>query len=174
MNLTVRPAERADVPTILEIVNEAIVNTTASYYDEPRTLEEQLAWFDAKLEAGLPVLVAEVEGGVAGWASFGPFRPWPGYRFTVEHSVYVAAPFRGRGVGAGLLGPLVRRAETMGMHVIIAGIDAANEASLRLHERFGFVQVAHFREVGFKFDRWLDLVFVQLTLDPIQPASSRG
>ena len=102
---------------------------------------------------------------MAGFASFGDFRPWPGYRFTVEHSVHVRADCRGRGVGGALMTPLVARARDLGKHVMIAGVDAENLASQRFHERLGFVKVAHFREVGFKFGRWLDLVFLQRRLD---------
>jgi len=164
MSMTIRAAERDDVPGILDIYNDAVLRTTASYDDEPSTLEARLDWFDAKKRHGFPVFVAEDEAGVVGWSAFGPFRPWPGYRHTVEHSVYVAAPRRGQGIGAALLPPLIARARAMGLHAMIAGIDAANTPSLRLHTRFGFEQVAHFKEVGFKFDRWLDLVFMELLL----------
>ncbi len=165
MGVTIRAATRTDVPSILDIYNDAVLHTTASYDDDPSTLEARLDWFDAKARHGFPVFVAEDDTGVVGWSSFGPFRPWPGYRHTVEHSVYVAAPRRGQGIGAALLPPLIARAREMGMHAMIAGIDADNRPSLRLHARFGFARVAHFKEVGFKFDRWLDLVFMELLLD---------
>jgi L-amino acid N-acyltransferase YncA len=102
---------------------------------------------------------------VVGFAAFGGFRPWPGYRFTVEHSVHVRADRRGQGVGAALMTPLIERAAALGMHVMIAGIDADNERSIRFHERLGFTRVAHLREVGFKFGRWLDLVLMQRVLN---------
>jgi len=164
MGVTMRAAERADVPGILEIYNDAVLRTTASYDYEPSTLEARLDWFATKARHGFPVFVAEDESGVVGWSSFGPFRPWPGYRHTIEHSVYVAAPRRGQGIGAMLIPPLIARAREMGMRAMVAGIDATNAPSLRLHARFGFEQVAHFKEVGFKFDRWLDLVFMELLL----------
>jgi L-amino acid N-acyltransferase YncA len=164
MGVVIRDAARADVPGILAIYNDAVLHTTASYDDEPSTLEARLDWFDAKGRHGLPVLVAADETGVVGWSSFGPFRPWPGYRHTVEHSVYVAAARRGQGIGSALLPTLIARAREMGLHAMVAGIDAANAPSLRLHARLGFERVAHFKEVGFKFDRWLDLVFMELLL----------
>jgi L-amino acid N-acyltransferase len=110
------------------------------------------------------VLVAETAGDIVGWSSFGPFRPWAGYRYSVEHSIYVAAHWRGQGIGRLLLGPLIDEARALGLHTMIAGIDADNEASLRLHTAFGFEKVAHFRQVGHKFGRWLDLVCMQLLL----------
>lgn len=165
MEVLIRAAERRDVPGILAIYNDAVLHTTASYDDEPSTLAARLEWFEAKERAGLPLIVAETGTGIVGWSSFGPFRPWPGYRYTVEHSVYVAATQRGQGIGTVLLPPLIDRARALGLHAMIAGIDATNTPSLRLHRRLGFTQVAHLKEVGFKFDRWLDLVFMELLLD---------
>ena len=103
-----------------------------------------------------------------GFASFGDFRAWPGYRFTVEHTVHVRADRRGHGVGSALMAPLFDRAAALGKHVMVAGVDADNLPSLRFHERHGFTRVAHFRQVGFKFDRWLDLIFLQRFLEPAQ------
>jgi phosphinothricin acetyltransferase len=103
---------------------------------------------------------------VIGFAAFGDFRSWPGYRFTVEHSVHIRADRRGQGVGQALMQPLITRACALGKHIMIAGVDADNAASIRFHERLDFVRVAHFREVGFKFGRWLDLVFLQRWLSP--------
>ena len=108
-----------------------------------------------------PVLVGTDDSGVIGFASFGDFRAWPGYRFTVEHSVHVCADRRGQGIGTSLVKALVPVASNLGKHVMIAGIDADNAASIRMHERLGFMRVAHFQQVGFKFGRWLDLVFLQ-------------
>ncbi|WP_045234740.1 GNAT family N-acetyltransferase [Deinococcus pimensis] len=161
----VRDATREDLPAILEIYNDAVLHTTASYDDRPSTLDARLAWFDARRDQNLPVLVAESADEVLGWASYGPFRAWPGYRYTVEHSVYVSREARGRGVGGVLLAELVSRARAQDLHAMVGGVDAANEASLRLHARHGFERVAHFRQVGRKFGRWLDLVFVELLLD---------
>ncbi|PNY80023.1 GNAT family N-acetyltransferase [Deinococcus koreensis] len=160
----IRPATRADVPAILEIYNHAVLHTTASYDLEPVSLESRLEWFGHKQEGGWPVLVSILDQEVTGWATFGPFREKPGYRFTAEHSVYVRDGWRGQGLGRALLEALIAQARTRGLHTLIGGVDAENAGSLRFHEALGFVQVAHFRQVGHKFGRWLDLVFLQLTL----------
>jgi len=162
--IDIRDAAAGDLGAILAIYNDAVINTTAVYDYEPRTMEAQRKWLAAKYEQKLPVLVAEQDGAVVGFASYGPFRPWPAYLHTIENSVYVAPDRRGAGIGAALLGPLVVRARGGGYRTMVAGIDASNAASLRLHAKFGFVQVGHFREVGWKFDRWLDLVFMQKML----------
>jgi phosphinothricin acetyltransferase len=162
--IEVRDAESADLEAILAIYNDAVVNTTAVYDYVPRTMEAERAWFAAKREQKLPVLAAVQDGAMAGFASYGPFRPWPAYLHTVENSIYVAPDRRGQGVGAALLGPLIERARVAGQHTVVAGIDAANAASIRLHAKFGFIEVGVFRQVGWKFDRWLDLVFLQKML----------
>ncbi|HEY9886828.1 MAG TPA: N-acetyltransferase family protein [Candidatus Obscuribacterales bacterium] len=159
-----RPAHTADLPAILAIYNEAIAHTTAVYDYEPHTLAMREAWFAAKQAAGFPVWVAEVAGEVAGFAALGPFRAWQAYRYTVEHALYVAAPHRGQGLGKQLLAQLITSAQNMEMHAMVAGIDADNVASLKLHAQFGFQEVAHFHQVGYKFDRWLDLKFMELLL----------
>ncbi len=164
MAIDLRRAEQDDVAAIREIYNDAISNTTAVYSYEPVTLEERLAWFDGKRSAGLPVLVADLAGDVVGFATYGPFRAWPAYLYTAEHSVYVGAARRGQGVGKALLSAVLAEASAGGLHTLVAGIDADNAASLRLHESLGFERVAHFREVGYKFDRFLDLVFMQRLL----------
>ncbi|WP_424950155.1 N-acetyltransferase family protein [Deinococcus sp.] len=161
----VRPATRADVPSILEIYNEAALHTTASYDLEPVSLASRLEWFDEKVEHGHPVFLAERGGEVLGWSAYGPFRSKPGYAFTAEHSVYVTAVARGQGLGRALMVPVIEHARAAGMHVLIGGVDATNAASIGLHVSLGFEQVAHFRQVGRKFGRWLDLVFVQLLLE---------
>jgi len=160
----IRNAEAADLETILAIYNDAVLNTTAVYDFEPRTMATQQQWFETKCRSGYPVLVAVEQEKVLGFASYGPFRPWPAYLHTMENSIYVAPGQRGRGIGTALLGPLVAAARDGGFHALVAGIDATNEASLRLHARLGFEKVAHFREVGRKFDRWLDLVFFERML----------
>jgi L-amino acid N-acyltransferase YncA len=162
---TFRDATEADLPGILAIYNEVIATSTAVFSDQPVTLEDRRAWFAARVGQGYPVLVAEGgDGSVQGFASFGDFRAWPGYRHTVEHSVHVRADARGRGVGSALLPPLLERAAALGKHVVVAGIDAANAGSIRMHERLGFERAGHLREVGRKFDRWLDLVLMQRLL----------
>jgi phosphinothricin acetyltransferase len=164
--LEIREAHEKDLPAILDIYNDVVATSTAIYRDEPATLEDRRSWFAARKAEGQPVLVAMDGGAVVGFGAFGGFRPWPGYRFTVEHSVHVRADRRGQGVGAALMTPLIERAAALGMHVMIAGIDADNARSIRFHERLGFTKVAHLREVGFKFGRWLDLVLMQRLLAP--------
>jgi L-amino acid N-acyltransferase len=122
-------------------------------------------WFKARQQQNHPVLVATDDTGVIGFSALGDFRAWPCYGFTVEHSVHVRADRRGRGVGRALMEALIPRAASLGKHILIAGIDADNAGSLKLHEGLGFERVAHFREVGRKFNRWLDLVFMQRFLD---------
>lgn len=163
--MEIRDATSDDLPGILAIYNEVIATSTAVYSDKPATLEDRTAWWHARGEQAYPVLVATDSTGVVGFASFGDFRTWPGYRFTVEHTVHVRQDSRGKGVGSALMTPLIDRASALGKHVMIAGVDADNAASLRFHERLGFERVAHFRQVGFKFGRWLDLVFLQRYLD---------
>ena len=141
--LEIREAHENDLPAILEIYNDVVATSTAIYRDEPATLEDRRSWFAARTAEGQPVLVAIDAGDVVGFAAFGGFRPWPGYRFTVEHSVHVRADRRAQGVGAALMTPLIERAAALGMHVMIAGIDADNAGSIRFHERLGFTRVAH-------------------------------
>ncbi|MBN8280715.1 MAG: N-acetyltransferase [Gammaproteobacteria bacterium] len=157
----IRRARREDCPGILAIYNEAVLTTTASYDVEPRTLEHRLAWFDDHQRHDYAVFVAEEGGELTGWSSLSRYHDRHGYRFTCENSVYVAARHRGRGLGARLLAPLIDAARDRGLHSIIAVIDASNDASLRLHLRFGFEKVGHFREVGHKFGRWLDVAYLQ-------------
>jgi phosphinothricin acetyltransferase len=163
--MNVRPATRDDLPGILEIYNEAVLNTTATYDYEPRTLEHRVAWFEDHVKHNYPVFVAvNGDGRVAGWSALNRYHDRKGYQFSTENSVYVAADQRGKGTGKLLLKPLIDAARERGLHAILAGIDAQNEASIRLHAAFGFVKVAHFKQVGFKFGRWLDVVYLELLL----------
>lgn len=159
-----RPATEADLPALLEIYNDIILHTTAVYDYEPHTLEMRQAWYQAKVAANLPVIVAEDGGRPVGFSSYGPFRAWAAYQYTVENSIYVAQDQRGKGIGKALLPPLIAAAKGQGLHAMVASIDATNAASLNLHAAFGFTEVARFREVGFKFGGWLDLVFLELLL----------
>jgi L-amino acid N-acyltransferase YncA len=159
--IEVREARAGDLDAILAIYNDAVIRTTATYDYEPRSPDAQRQWFEAKRAQDFPVLVGLQGDAVAGFASYGPFRPWAAYLYTVENSIYVAPERRGRGVGTAILGPLVELARERGCHAMVAGIDAANAASLKLHAKFGFEQVGHFRQVGWKFERWLDLVFLE-------------
>jgi L-amino acid N-acyltransferase len=154
-------AARAQLPEILAIYNEVIRNTTAVYSDREVTLEDREKWFDAKQAQGFPVLVAADTSGVVGFGTLGEFRAWPCYRHSAEHSVHVRADRRRQGVGRALVLALIEAAAAMHKHVMIAGIDAENVTSISLHENLGFEIVGHFHEVGRKFDRWLDLKFMQ-------------
>lgn len=162
--MEIRAAADADIPAITAITNDVIATSTAIYRDDAVAESERRAWLAARRDAGFPVFVLAEGDAVLGFSSFGDFRAWPGYRHTVEHSVHVRADQRGRGLGAQLVGALIEPARAMGKHVMIAGIDAQNDASLKLHARLGFKKVAHFEQVGRKFDRWLDLVFMQRML----------
>ena len=164
MTTIIRPATEPDLDAILAIYNDAVARTTAIWNDQPVDLANRRAWFHARTAQGYPVLVAEEDGLTVGYGSFGDFRPFEGYRFTVEHSVYVAEGVRRRGIASALLASLEERARTMGKHVMVGGIAADNEASLKLHARLGFVETGRMSEVGFKFGRWLDLVLMQKTL----------
>lgn len=165
MTPAVRPATEDDLPGILAIHNDAIRNTTAIWIDAPVELEDRRAWLREHGRRGFPVLVAVDAGDVMGIASYGDFNPRDGYRYTVENSIYVRADLRGRGLGTLMMPPLIAEARKAGKHTMIAAIEAGNDASIRLHARFGFRKAAHLPEVGRKFDRWLDLVLMQLMLD---------
>ena len=161
--MPVRAATEADLPGMLAIFNEIVRNSSAIYTEQHATLEDRWAWLAGRTAQGYPVLAATngADGSVLGYSTFGDFRLWPGSRRTVENSVYVRADARGQGVGAALVEPLFGLAADLGKHVMVAGIDAANPASIRLHERLGFERVGLLREVGTKFGGWLDLVFMQ-------------
>lgn len=151
---------------ILAILNEAIVHSTALYDYHPRPPGSMAGWFAAKAAGGFPVIGLEGEDGTLhGFASYGVFRAWPAYKYTVEHSIYVDAAHRGRGVGAQLLQALVERARSQEVHVLVGAIDANNHASIALHRRHGFTHAGTIAQAGFKFGRWLDLAFYQRTLD---------
>ena len=163
--MTVRPATEADLPGILDIYNDAVLTTTASYDYEPRTLEHRRTWFQERQRDNYPVFVAvEKDGRVLGWSALNPYHARIGYRFTSENSVYVAANCRGKGIGRALLGPLLEAGKARGLHAILAVIDADNEASIRLHAQFGFEKVGLFKQVGFKFGRWLDVIYMEKLL----------
>lgn len=154
------------------IFNEAIANSTALYDYKPRSAETIQAWFDLKAKGNFPIIGAVSDSGeLMGFASYGTFRAFPAYKYTVEHSVYVDVRFRGRGVGRRLLGEIIKAARKQEVHVLVGGIDATNAASIALHERLGFAHCGTIRQAGFKFGRWLDLAFYQLILEtPSKPA----
>jgi phosphinothricin acetyltransferase len=158
-------------PEILAIFNDAIASSTALYEYRPRTLEYMAGWFETKQKGSYPVVgAADDAHRLLGFASYGPFRPHPAYKYTVEHSVYVDPAHRGRGIGRRLLEAIVERARAQGYHNVVGGIDRDNAVSIRLHERLGFEHCGTVRHAGFKFGRWLDLVFYQRILDtPANP-----
>lgn len=165
MAVTIRPAELEDLPSIVEIYNEAGVATTASYDLEPVTVEERTEWFERLRSRNHPVLVLVKDGEIVGYANYGPFRDKDAYRHTVEHSLYVAAPHRASGAGRMLMGALLDHARGHGVHTMVGVLDAENAASRAFHARMGFEEVGVLREVGFKFGRWLDVVFVTQHLE---------
>src|SRR5947208_16603751 len=144
-----RYAQDHDLPQLLEIYNDIILTTTAVFEYRAHTLEMRAQWLETKREQGYAVVVAENGEEIVGFSSFGPFRNWPASKYSVENSVYVAKHKRGKGIGQLLLAPLIQEAKQLQMHAIIASIEATNESSLRLHKRFGFEEVAHFKEVRF-------------------------
>lgn len=175
-SVAVRQATADDVEAITAIQNALIATTTVEWTSTPRTVASRAAWLRHQQAAGHPVLVATDDGGdVVGWASYGEFRDvdkWPGYRFTVEHTVHVRDDHRGTGVGRLLMDELVDRACRAGKHVMVAAVTGENTASIRFHERLGFVEVARLPEVGVKFGRWLDLVLLQRRLHDGPPPPS--
>jgi len=156
---------------ILGIFNEAILNSTALYDYKPRTSQSMVAWFDAKRAGGFPVIgVEDSDRTLLAFGSYGTFRTWPAYKYTVEHSVYVHEDHRGRGLGRVVMQELIAAARQNDLHAMMGGIDATNAGSIALHERLGFRHVGTLPQVGFKFGRWLDLAFYQLLLDtPAHP-----
>ena len=165
--VTIKTATEEDIPTLLEIYNDIIINTTAVWHEEPHTLVMRQEWFELKKEQGFPVFTAIEDGKVIGFSTIASFRAWFGYRYTVENSVYVASDSRGKGIAKLLMPPLIDAVKQLGLHAIVAGIEATNEASIALHEKFGFVEVAHFKEVGLKFNRWMDLKFLELIIPTV-------
>jgi phosphinothricin acetyltransferase len=158
-------------PAILDILNEQIRTSTAVYEYVPRTPDWMAAWFKTKETKGYPVIGLEDEAGVLmGFATYGVFRDRPAYKYSVEHSVYVHQDHRGKGLGKALMERLIVAAREQDVHVMVGGIDATNAVSIALHEQLGFVHAGTIKQAGFKFGRWLDLAFYQLTLQtPRQP-----
>jgi phosphinothricin acetyltransferase len=163
MLLIIRAATTGDLPALTTIYNDAVADTTAIWNDRQVDIENRRLWLEDRTGQGFPVLVAADGTETVGYATFGPFRPHDGYRHSVENSIYVAKKKRGQGIAAALMPPLLDAAKALGVHAMIAGIEAENHASIRLHEKFGFREVGRLPEVGRKFDRWLDLVFMQKT-----------
>lgn len=162
--VTLREALRSDVPEILNIINHEILHGTSVYDYTERTLAIQYQWFDDKKEHKYPILVSVKDGKVVGFATYGMFRPWEAYKSTVEHSVYVKEGNRGAKIGEQLIIALIKKAKDQGYHVMIGGIDASNQQSYDFHAKFGFKETGRLPKVAYKFNRWLDLVFMQLML----------
>lgn len=164
MEIKIRRAENKDINEILEIVNYEILNSVVLYDYKARTYDQQFRWFEQKTADGMPVIVAENNNKVVGFGTYGIFRPWEAYQFSVEHSIYVNKNSRGTGIGRLILSELIEMAKEGGYHTMIAGVDGSNERSFEFHKKFGFKEIGTFKEVGFKFDKWLDLRFLQLFL----------
>jgi L-amino acid N-acyltransferase len=162
---TIRLATLEDIPTITEIYNDVIRNTTSVYHYDSFTVENRRAWFEDKTNHNLPIFVAVDADKVLGFSTYGSWRAAPAYLHTVENTIHVHPSYRGQGVGKLLMPPIIEAARKQDMHTMIAGIDASNEGSIKFHANFGFEKVALFEQVGFKFNRWLDLVFMQLMLN---------
>jgi len=166
---TIRDATAEDLGTILELNNLLIPVDSTAWTERLETIDERRAWFAHKQADGWPVLVAEAEGRVVGFCTYGEFREnrrWEGYRFTAELTIHVDPSSHGTGVGRSLMEALVERARADGLHTLVAAVDGANAGSIRFHERLGFVETARMPEIGFKFGRWLDLVLLQRAVDP--------
>jgi L-amino acid N-acyltransferase len=161
--LQIREAHINDLPVLLSIYNEAILNTTATFDLEPESLEKRKKWF-SKYGDKYPLIVAEWEGKVVGYGSLSPFREKPAFNPTTELSIYIDSNARGLGIGTALMSELIKRAKEHGFHTMIGGITAGNEGSIALHKKFGFTLAGHFKEVGYKFNDWQDVLFYQLTL----------
>lgn len=164
MTVTIKLAKSSDVVQILPIVNYAILNTTAIYDYAPRTLADMEQWFSAKQQGNFPVLVAIQNDIIVGYASYGHFNVKEGYKYSVEHSVYVAEGHSGKGIGKLLLATLIQHAKKQGLHTMIGLIEADNKDSIAFHEKFGFVKTGVLKQVGYKFNRWLDVQYMQLIL----------
>ncbi len=165
--MIVRDATRWDLARIRDLYNGLIESTTGAWTEIPETLQERERWFARQRDAHFPVLVAEHGRDVVGYAAYGSFRGegrWPGYRYTVEHSIHVDESMWGCGVGRALMDELVKRASASSIHVMVAAVDGANEASIAFHQRLGFEIVGRMPETGIKFGRWLDLVLMQRIL----------
>ncbi|QHE50804.1 GNAT family N-acetyltransferase [Pontibacillus sp. HMF3514] len=163
----IRIANKDDIKDILFIYNDAVVNTTAVYDYEPYSYENRVQWFEKKQKASVPIMVYEEDGEVCGFATYGAFRDWPAYQYTVEHSVYVNPKHGGKGIGGTLLKEIIKAAKQDGYITMVAGIDGTNKGSISLHEKVGFTYSGTIQKAGYKFDRWLDLAFYQIDLERV-------
>lgn len=159
----IRPATESDLVAINDIYNHYVLHSTCTYQEEPETIEARRQWFSHHGDKH-PIIVAEVDGQVVGWGSLSQYHPRSAYRRTVENSIYIHHEHHRRGIGSMLLGELIARARGLGYHAIIAGADSEQAASLALHAKFHFEKVGHMTQVGFKFGRWLDVIYMELIL----------
>ena len=161
----------AHADAILDIFNEAIVNSTALYDYQPRPLESMISWFKTKEIGNFPVIGAiDLSNKLLGFASYGTFRNWPAYKYSIEHSVYIHPDHRRNGIGLALMQQLILTATEQQYHTMIGGIDMTNTSSIALHQKLGFTHTGTIKHAGFKFGRWLDLGFYQLLLEtPFEP-----
>jgi phosphinothricin acetyltransferase len=162
--ISIRAATESDLPAINDIYNHYVRHSTCTYQEAPEPLDRRREWFQDHDEKH-PVIVAEADGQIIGWGSLSAYHARSGYRHTVENSIYVDHLHHRRGVGSRLLEELILRARGLGYHAIIAGIDAEQAGSVALHTKFHFQKVGHLRQIGFKFGRWLDVLYMQLLLD---------
>jgi phosphinothricin acetyltransferase len=162
--LSIRLATADDLDAINAIYNHYVATSTTTYDEEPMTADERRTWFAAR-DPVHPVTVAERNGEIVGYGSLHTFRAKRGYRFVVENSVYVRDDCQRQGVGSAILADLIERARTVGHHAIVAGIDADQHASIALHAKHGFVHVGRMPQIGTKFGRWLDVVFMEKLLE---------
>lgn len=167
--MQIRDALPGDAPAIMSIYNHAVAHTTAIWNEALVDEANRRAWMQERQAMGFPVLVVQREADLLGYASFGPWRAFEGFRHTVEHSVYVHPDHHGQGLGRQLMQALIERARSQHIHVMVAAIEAGNSASIRLHKTLGFAQTGLMPQVGTKFGRWLDLAFLQLRLDDAAP-----
>ena len=165
MEIKLRNYKVTDTQAILDIINYNIINSTALYDYNPRTIEQQISIFEDKLKKDFPIIVATADERVVGFGYYSEFRFREAYKFTVEHSVYVANDFHGKGIGKLLIIELIRLAKQQKLHTMIGVIDAENESSILFHEQFGFKTAGIVKETGYKFDRWLHSVIMQLMLE---------
>lgn len=160
----IRDAVPEDMPAILEIYNNEIMNATTVYAYEPQTLEQRMQWFEKKKSAGFPIIVDESKGELRGFAAYGPFRDFPAYKYTVEHLVYIAKPYRQLQLGTLLITELLKLASRQGMSVMVGAIDSENIPSIKIHEKLGFTYAGKIHKAGYKFGKWLDLCFYEYML----------
>ncbi|HVF73033.1 MAG TPA: GNAT family N-acetyltransferase [Chthoniobacterales bacterium] len=168
MTHALRTATPADAGAITDLLNHYVSKTTSTFITEPQTVEQQIAWFTQRSER-YPAVAVETGGRLIGWGALSPHNPRGGYRYSADISIYLHPDFHRQGIGRALLRELIERARSLGHHVLVAGCCTESTASIALHESLGFERVGTFRQIGRKFDRWLDVVYLQLILGKEEP-----